>query len=227
MENSIKPWYKSWRGVIIVIFLTTFLILLVAFVFYFFDLVNKAKKEIGQQKIDLSGKQLTGVEGKDNYYWPSGSTKAKIIIVEFADFACPYCKNSFSTIREISRKYSSDIKYVFRDYPVHENSLLLALSARCAGEQGLFWPMHDKLFLNQGVSSAEQLTKLANQIGADLTKFKDCLTKQKYLPQINKDYTDGESFGITGTPTWFINGYKVEGDIPYNLFIQIIDSLLK
>jgi len=230
MENSLKPWYKSWWGITIIIFLTFLLSLFVAVGFYFTDLVKNAKNKIDLKAISSSGNKIDGTnwqkaQGKDNYWL--GSAKPKIIIVEFSDFACPYCKNSYTTIREITHSYASDVKYIFRDYPVHDNSLTLAMAARCAGEQGLFWLMHDKLFQNQGVSSNDQLNGLANQIGADLAKFKDCLTKQKYLTQVQKDYTDGESLGITGTPTWFINGYKIEGEIPHDTFIQLIDSLLK
>ncbi len=226
MENSAKPWYKNWWGITIVVFLIIFLIFLVAFSFYFFDLVKNAKQEINLQKINLTGKPLEGVEGKDNYWL--GSAKAKVVIVEFGDFACPVCEKSFSTIREISLKYKDDIKFIWRDYPVIQNySATLALAARCAGEQGLFWPMHDKLFLNQGVNTTNQLNTLASQIGADLNRFKDCLTKQKYLAQIQQDAAEAIKFDIKGTPTWFINGYKVEGEIPYDMFINIIEGLLK
>ena len=161
---------------------------------------------------------------KDSYWL--GSDKPKVTIIEFGDFACPHCEEAFPTIREISVKYKDDIKFIWRDYPVvADYSALLALSARCAGEQGLFWPMHDKLFQNQGVSTADQLSILANQIGADLTRYNDCVNKQKYLAQIQKDLTDGQSFEISGTPTYFINGYKVEGNMPYDMFVKIIDEL--
>jgi len=225
MENSAKPWYKNWWGITIVVFLTIFLIFLVAFGFYFFDLVKNAKKEIDQQKLNLTGQKYEA-EGRDNYWL--GSPKAKIVIVEFGDFACPVCEKSFSTIREISLKYKNDIKFIWRDYPVVQSySAALALTARCAGEQGLFWPMHDKLFRNQGVNTADQFIALANQIGADLNRFKDCLTKQKYLTQIQQDAAEAVKFDIKGTPTWFINGYKVEGEIPYNLFMQMIENIIE
>ena len=223
MEKLSKPWYKKWWKILLVSFLTIFLIILVAFIFYFHNLVKTAGRNIKQQQINLN-QQPTQLDLTNNYW--AGSAQPIVTIVEFADFACGYCKNSYTTIREISLKYKNQLKFVFKDYPLQENSLLLAQAARCAGEQGLFWLMHDKLFQNQGVSTTAQLTELANQIGADLTKFQDCLTKQKYLPQIQKDFDQGQALGLAGTPIWFINGNKVAGDIPYIMFMQMIETLL-
>jgi protein-disulfide isomerase len=222
MEYTDKPWFKAWWGILVIIFLTIALIFLVAIGFYIYESVKTAQKSSG---VKLSGQQYNAAD--DDHYW-LGSTKAPITIVEFGDFACTNCEQAFPTIREISLKYKNDIKYIWRDYPiVADYSALLALGGRCAGEQGLFWPMHDKLFQNQGISSVNQLSALANQIGADTTRFNDCLNQQKYLTQIKKDLTDGQEFGISGTPTYFINGYKIEGNIPLGTFIKIIEELKK
>ena len=222
MQYSEKPWHKRWWGVAAIIFLSIILIFLVAFGLYLYNSVKIIKNSPG---IKLTGQTYPAADNE--HYW-LGAAKAPITIVEFGDFACPVCEQSFSTIREIGLKYKNDIKFIWRDYPVvAEYSALLALAGRCAGEQGLFWPMHDKLFQNQGVSTAGQLSTLANQIGADLARFNHCLNKQKYLAQIQEDLTDGQTFGNSGTPTFFINGYKVEGNIPYETFTKIIEGLKK
>jgi protein-disulfide isomerase len=222
MEYIVKPWFKVWWGKLIIALLTIFLIFVVATGFYIYNSIKTAKKQTG---VKLNGQQFNAAD--DEHYW-LGSAKAPITIVEFGDFACPVCEQSFSTIREISLKYKNDIKFIWRDYPVvADSSSLLALAGRCAGEQGLFWPMHDKLFQNQGLSTADQLAILANQIGADAARFNSCLAKQTYLPQIQKDLEDGQKFGITGTPTYFINGYKIEGNIPYDVFVKIIEGFKK
>jgi len=222
MQNSIKPWFKIWWGRLIIVLLTIILVLIVAIGFYIYNGLKDAKKQTG---LKLSGQQYDAAAG--DHYW-LGSAKAPITIVEFGDFACPVCEQSFPTIREISVKYKDDIKFIWRDYPViAEYSALLALAGRCAGEQGLFWPMHDKLFQNQSVNTVDQLSALAKQVGVDTLRFNDCITKQKYLPQIQKDLSDGQAFGNTGTPTYFINGYKVSGDIPYDVFVKIIEELKK
>ena len=124
-------------------------------------------------------------------------------------------------------RYKDDIKVIYRDFPVVSGySADLSLAARCAGEQGLFWMMHDKLFINQGVNSNDGLLSLAAQIGADTGRFKTCIDNKKYLTDIEKDFSDGQELGIKGTPTWFINGSKIEGNIPYDIFVQIIESII-
>lgn len=219
-----KSWYKKWWGITIILILSLFLALLTALVFYFVNLVKLEKAKINASSIKLSG-QTVEINTEDSYWL--GASKPKITIVEFADFACPYCKNSYSNIREISIKYKNDVKIFFKDYPLYGQSVDLAMAARCAGEQGLFWVMHDKLFQNQGVTEIEGLVELANQVGADTNKFSSCMAKEKYLTEIKKDFSEGQSLGLTGTPIWFINGYKISGDIPHDTFIQIIENLLK
>jgi len=162
----------------------------------------------------------------ENNYW-LGAANPKVTIVEFADFACPFCKTSFPSIRELGLKYRDDVKIIFRDFPViAEHSKNLALAARCAGEQGLFWIMHDKLYLNQNISTDQQIKQLTKEIGANEEKFNICYDKKKYLTQIEKDYLDGQALGITGTPTWFINGQKISGDIPFEKFDELINNIL-
>ena len=111
--------------------------------------------------------------------------------------------------------------------PLRENSEKLAMAARCAGEQGLFWLMHDKLFQNQGIKSDSDITELAKQIGTDISKFNNCLNSNKYIQQIQKDFSDGTDLEVKGTPTWFINGNKLEGDIPLSVWEEIIGKILQ
>ena len=232
MEPTSNKSQGRWWKIAFYAVLTLLAIFLVAFSFYVLDLMkeqggktldgNKILTQLEQYKTNADNETITGT---DNYWL--GAAKPKVTIVEFADFNCPYCLNSFPNIREISLKYKDSVKIIFRDFPVRENSSSLALAGRCAGEQGLFWVMHDKLYANQGKFEISQLPELANQIGADVGKFTNCLNSEKYLGKINKDYADGKSMGITGTPTWFINGYKIEGDIPRDLFIQIVEELNK
>lgn len=179
-------------------------------------------------KANIPTEDLTStIEGSDSNYW-TGTSNAGITIVEFSDFACPYCRESFPKIREISKLYKDDVKIIYRDFPViAEYSEDLAMAGRCAGEQGLFWVMHDKLFLNQGISTASDIISLSGQIGADQKRFELCFNNKKYSTSIKKDYDDGVRLGITGTPTWFINGVKIEGNIPYDILVKIIESILE
>lgn len=230
-ENDLKlAWYKKWWGRLIIACIFIILVFLTAFGFYVYDLIKEVKKEPAEPKIKttlINGNDFTLAVGYNNNYW-LGSANPKITIVEFADFSCPYCQNSYPKIRELSIKHKNDIKIIFRDFPLKNDfSISLALAGRCAGEQGLFWPLHDKFFQNQNISQEEDIYRLAIQVGVDQEKFKDCLQNKKYLPQVQKDFTDGETLGLTGTPAWFINGYKIEGDIPITMWEEIINKLNK
>lgn len=227
MKN--KHWYRKWWGILAIIIS----MLSLAFGFAFSLAVLNILKNGGQQKENVlqnennTEERLKLIEGTEKNYW-FGNSNPKITIVEFADFACPYCEKSFTKVREISKKYK-DVKIIFRDLPIiAEHSTNLALAARCAGEQGLFWVMHDKLFINQGVKTNEELYVLAKEIGANENRFKSCLDSKKYFADIEKDYNDAIKLDSTaGTPVWFINGQKASGDIPYDLFIEIIDKMLE
>jgi protein-disulfide isomerase len=222
-----KKWYKTtWFKILLIL-----AIIILIFVGLFAYAITRAYMNLDNQISRIGSSENANlpeaalVEGGNNYWL--GAAKPKITIVEFMDFACHYCGLSFPTIREIGKKYKNDVKIIVRDYPVNaEYSVELSLASRCAGEQGLFWPMYDKLFLNQGISDRDGLIELAKQIGANTEKFTLCFDNKKYLAAIQKDFDDGQSLEIAGTPTWFINRYKIEGDIPHDIFVQIIDKLL-
>lgn len=164
------------------------------------------------------------IEGNGNYW--TGAKEPKITIVEFADFSCPKCKNSYFTLKQVMEKYGGSVRLVHRDYPViADYSMDLAHAARCAGEQGLFWQMHGKLYENQPVSDLETVRKLVEQIGVNMIKFDDCTEKSRFVNAIEKNYSDATTLGIAGTPTWFINGHKIEGDLPLSTFQEIIEEL--
>lgn len=178
------------------------------------------------QTYDEKTKKL--IEGENN---PSfGATNPKVTIVQFSDFACPFCKTSFPALREIGLKNQENVKIIFRDWPGHEFSLPLALAAYCAGEQGKFWEMHDKLFQNQSDTfgnDKNQLATLAQQLGMYNQDFQTCFDSQKYLPQIKKNFIDSVVLGVAGTPTWFINGSKIEGALSVSDLEKIISPYLK
>lgn len=227
--NSLKkPWYKKWWGVIIILILLVFFSLAAAFGFYIMAFYKKIKSgELSEARLkaniyaNLDSEAKEKIEGQKSYW--QGKPTAEITIVEFGDFNCPLCRQSFPTIKQVLLK-NKETKLIFRHYPlISENSLDLALAAECAGEQGLFWPMHDKLFSR--AEEAADTEALAKEIGADPDKFKTCLTEEKYLSKIQKDITDAEELQVKGTPTWFVNGSKVSGDVPAANWESIIKEL--
>lgn len=224
-ESANKPWSETLWGRIILCFSFFLIILTTIFVLYVRDDARQIKSgQLSPAKMILQGERYNAVS--DNSPW-FGARSPKIVIVEFADFACPYCKSSFPVIREIGSKYSDSVRIYFRDLPLHDESVDLAMAARCANEQGLFWQMHDKLYQLQGMSSTNELKELANAIGANQSKFAQCLDGKKYTEDIKRDFLAAQSLSIIGTPTYFINGYKVAGQIPREMFLALIDEILK
>jgi protein-disulfide isomerase len=229
MENIVKPsncWYKKWWGILIIIIIIFILSVLIAFSF----LVASFIRHPNNNNLNTSvNSQATStnllINGDESNYW-TGSADPKVTIVEFGDFSCAHCKESYPTIMTIANQYKNDIKFIFRDYPViSDDSLNLALAARCTGEQGKFWLMYNMMFENQGKADFDT-TILANQTGIDMVKYNNCVNYKKYYSNIEKDFNDGKTLGVTGTPTWFVNGRRVEGNVPYDTFIKIINGLI-
>lgn len=160
-----------------------------------------------------------------------GSENAPVTIIEFSDFECPFCGRFFTqTLPQIEENYINDgkVRLVYRDFPLgfHPQAQKAAEAAECADEQGKFWEMHDKLFedgVSGGVGSFKQY---AEDLGLDTAKFNDCLDSGAMASEVQNDMQDGQSAGVSGTPTFFINGQKVVGAQPFSAFENIIDSEL-
>jgi protein-disulfide isomerase len=170
-----------------------------------------------------------------------GAANAKVALIEFSDFQCPFCgKYDKETYPQIVKDYvdTGKIKYVWRDYPLdfHQNAAKAAEAAHCAGEQGRFWEMHDRLFANQQSIAAEDLPKHAEALQLNASLFQQCLDSGRFAADIKKDITDASNAGVSGTPTFFIgivqpNGSvkavkKLVGTKPYATFKDAIDPLL-
>lgn len=161
-----------------------------------------------------------------------GSEDAAITIIEFSDFQCPFCARFFEqTLPQIEEKYikTGKVKLVYRDFPLsfHQYAQKAAEAAECADEQGKFWQYHDKLFENQNTLDIGNLKRYAQDLGLDSTKFNDCLDSGMMAFEVQKDFNDGSSYGVSGTPTFFINGIMLVGAQPYSVFEQVIEQELK
>ena len=160
-----------------------------------------------------------------------GNKDAKVTIVEFSDYECPYCGRHFSeTYPQIKKDYidTGKVKIVFRDFPLsfHPNAQKAAEAAECAGEQGKYYGMHDKLYQNQKALDVASLKTYAQQIGLNIAKFNSCLDSGQMAGEISKDMADGQSYGVQGTPGFFVNGKFISGAQPYGVFKQAIDGEL-
>ena len=230
------PWYKRWWGIVTIILLFFFLVIGVAMTFYVGHLAwlirtgQVSPEQLMIQRTAGSAAhqaQLPTLASADD---PSfGPIDAQVVVVEFSDFQCPFCGETFPVVKEILADYGDRVRFIYRDFPIpslHPQALTAALAAECAHEQGLFWPMHDKIFENQDTLSTENLKRWAVQIGANSLQFGRCLDSQKYFAEVEQDFQEGVAAGVSATPTFFINGRRIEGAIPYSTFEQMIVSEL-
>ena len=160
-----------------------------------------------------------------------GSLSAPITIVEFSDFECSFCERFVSqTLSDLETKYidTGKVRFIYRDFPLafHTNAQKAAEAAECAGEQGKYYEMHDKIFENQNAIGVNNLKSYAKQIGLDETEFNTCLDSGEMAQEVAKDFSDGQKLGVSGTPTFFVNGTKLVGAQPLSAFEQIIEAEL-
>ena len=158
-----------------------------------------------------------------------GGEKAAVTIVEFSDFHCPFCRQVIPTLTQIESRYGEKIKLVFRDFPIenlHPGATKAHEAARCAAEQGKFWPYHDKLFASPPSSSPEIFKGLAKDVGLDAVTFETCLGSGKYQAAIKEDIAEGNRVGVGGTPAFFVNGRLISGAQPIEAFARVIDDEL-
>lgn len=159
-----------------------------------------------------------------------GPDSAPVTIVEFSDFHCPFCRRVQPTLDEILARYPTQVRLVYRDFPLdglHPQARRAAEAARCAHEQGRFWPYHDRLYAAGPDASDAALERLAREAGLDTAAFTACLASGRHRAGIQKDVDDAERLGLTGTPGFFINGRPLSGAQPIEAFVEIIDEELK
>jgi protein-disulfide isomerase len=160
-----------------------------------------------------------------------GDPNAPVTIVEFSDFECPFCARFYTqTLPQIEEKYieTGKVKLVYRDFPLsfHQMAQKAAEAAECADDQDMFWEMHDQIYENQDSLSLENLKAWASDLGLDTDDFNDCLDTGKYEQEVKDDMAEGASYGVRGTPAFFINGKAVTGAQPYAVFEAAIEEAL-
>lgn len=165
-------------------------------------------------------------------YKPHIRGTGSVEIVEFSDFQCPYCGRAQPTLEQVLAEYDGKAKVVYRHYPLpaHPNAQKAAEASECAADIGgdeKFWQYHDKLFANQNALYVSNLKKFAADIGLDSKQFDACLDSGVMASRVAFDSEEGKKLGVSGTPSFFINGKKLTGAQPFSAFKAIIDSELK
>ena len=173
-----------------------------------------------------------------------GNPDAPITMIEFSDFQCPFCARFYSETLPLIKSNFIDtgvVKLVYRDFPlqnIHPNAIPAAVASECAHEQDTYWEYHDMLFENVAVwgpmeipAAVEQFKTYADALGLDTETFSECLDTGKYITEVTADYTDGTSYGITGTPAFFLGSeqtgyFQISGARPYPEFQFAIEQIL-
>jgi protein-disulfide isomerase len=159
-----------------------------------------------------------------------GRADAPVTIVEFADFQCPYCKQSTSILKALQAKYGDQLRLVFRHLPlvdIHPNALVAARAAVCADQQGKFWPMHDAMFGNQDALDPAPLSKTAGRLGLDTRQFATCLEDDATTRLVNADANAAFELDLSSTPSFLVNGRLLVGSAPETDFDALIKDELQ
>ncbi len=190
---------------------------------------------VPEEKTQLTEEEWAEVISKAEMV--KGSDSAKVTIAEFTDYQCPFCSRYYSdAYLSIMKDYvdTGKVKYMLFDLPLsfHPNAKPAALAARCAGDQGKYFEMHDQLFLNQDEWSEESDPKTkfqayAKTIGLNLTKYDSCVTEAKFTQAIDDSSALAAKVGANGTPTFYVNGKQLVGAQPYSEFQKAIEEALQ
>lgn len=159
-----------------------------------------------------------------------GPEDAEVTMVEFVDFECPFCGDyARDTFPRVMREYGDRIRYVSRHFPLdsHPHAADAAAAAECAHAQGRYWQLHERLFANQERLGTRGLAAQARRAGLDMDRYSACLHEPTTLGRVQTDLDEGRRYGVTGTPTFFIDGRIIRGAQPYEQIKAALDSALR
>jgi protein-disulfide isomerase len=143
-----------------------------------------------------------------------GPASARVTLVEYGDFECPYCGAAYPVVEELLRRIGQDVRFVFRHFPLttaHPHAEAAAEAAEAAAAQRRFWEMHHRLFEHADALEYDDLVAHAEAIGLDLTRFERELAEETYAPRVREDFMGGVRSGVNGTPTFFVNDLRHDG----------------
>jgi protein-disulfide isomerase len=157
-----------------------------------------------------------------------GDPDAKLAVIEFSDFQCPYCSRALPTLDQIQREYGDKVRIVFKHLPLtmHAKAPAAHAAAEAAHRQGKFWEMHNKIFADQAAMSPEKYQQYARELGLDVAKFERDTADASVKRRIDADAAEAQRLGVTGTPAFFVNGRFVSGAVPFDVFKNLLDEEL-
>jgi thiol-disulfide isomerase/thioredoxin len=157
--------------------------------------------------------KLNEIQANDHI---KGNKEAKVILVEYSDFQCPFCANYAPITKKVAEEFNDKIALIYRHFPLiqHNNAHLAARASEAAAKQGKFWEMHDLIFENQNQwsdakNALDKFIQYAKDLNLDIEAFKTDINSKEVRDKVDSDYKSGLSFGVNGTPTFFLNGRKL------------------
>lgn len=183
-----------------------------------------AKRQIEISLLEPKEPTFKVPEGNSPYF---GGKDAKVTVVEYSDFECPYCVKASHVVQQLREKYGNKIKFIYKQFPLnfHANAQKAAEASLCAYEQGAehFWTMHNALFASQNNLKVKMFKDKAKSMGLDTKKFSSCLDGGKMAQQVKSELAEGMEIGVSSTPAFFINGRMILGAQPLEAFVKQID----
>lgn len=183
------------------------------------------RREAANKPLDAAKQQAIAAAGAPSF----GPENAKVTLVEFSDFQCPYSSRASDVVEKIRGKYGDKVRILFREFPLsfHSNAKPAAEAALAAHEQGKFWEFHDKLFKNQSKLDEASIDGYAKELGLDMAAFKKARAEHKHAAQVDADLKLGQDVGVQGTPTMFLNGARVSNPTDLEALSRAIEKALK
>jgi len=155
--------------------------------------------------------------------------KSAIELIEYGDYQCPYCGQAYPIVKKIQQQLGEKLLFVFRNFPLeslHPHAVLAAIAAEAAGKQGKFWQMHDIIYENQQTLEFDDLVMMAKAIGLDVAEFKKAIESDQNLQEkVQQDFESGMRSGVNGTPSFFVNGFRYDGDWSEGPFLEYLESV--
>jgi len=191
------------------------------------EIIGELRKKGPAVRVALEAPRLNVTIDPSN---PSmGSAGAPVTLIEFSDYQCPYCQRVEPTLKRVLATYKDKVRFVWKDFPltqIHPQAFKAGEAAHCAGDQGKYWELHDVLFGKQAELQPDDLKRHALTLGLDADMFNKCLDSSKYAERVRDGVAEGGQLGVNSTPTIFINGRRLSGAQPYEVFAQMIDEEL-
>jgi protein-disulfide isomerase len=184
-------------------------------------------RQIGQTALEIPDLAEDVDPGRDHIRGPDD---APVTLLEYGDFECPYCGQAEQVIRELLLSAGSDVRYVWRHLPlndVHPRAQLAAEASEAAAAQGRFWEMHDALLAGQDALRPSDLARRAEELGLDLERFNEDLHGHRYASRVLEDVVSADESGVSGTPTFFINGRRHYGVYDIGALTEAVSAAKK